>query len=158
MDWWCTITQNDAFEAVEKSILHTPVLDLPDTVRLFSVFRDALTLPLDVQYCKIARWSWACCRVWVSPAKSYIDELSSSWQRDTFNEVSSRQTMNLSAWLQALLIDTNHASLSTATKSPHLSQRMDRWLFLFAAYNFEFTYKSGSRNALADALSRRPDY
>ena len=56
------------------------------------------------------------------------------------------------------VIYTDHASLRTATKSPHLSRRMARWLSFFAEYNFEVKSKPGKRNALADALSRRPDY
>jgi hypothetical protein len=53
---------------------------------------------------------------------------------------------------------TDHASLRTATKSPHLSQRMARWLSFFSEYNFVVHYKPGKTNILANALSRRPDY
>ena len=35
---------------------------------------------------------------------------------------------------------------------------MARWLSFFAEYNFEVKCKPGKQNALADALSRRPDY
>ncbi|POM62500.1 polymerase [Phytophthora palmivora] len=56
------------------------------------------------------------------------------------------------------VIYTDHASLRTATNSPHLSQRMARWLLFFAEYNFRVEYKPGKLNVLADALSRRPDY
>ena len=56
------------------------------------------------------------------------------------------------------VIYTDHASLRTATQSPHFSQRMARWLSFFAEYNFEVKYKPGKQNALADYLSRRPDY
>ncbi|GMF63097.1 unnamed protein product [Phytophthora fragariaefolia] len=34
---------------------------------------------------------------------------------------------------------------------------MARWLSFFTEYNFEVKYKPGKQNALADALSRRPD-
>ena len=34
------------------------------------------------------------------------------------------------------IVHTDHASLRTAVKSPHLSQRMARWLSFFAEYNF----------------------
>jgi len=56
------------------------------------------------------------------------------------------------------VIYTDHASLRTATQSPHLSHRMARWLSFFAEYNLEVKYKPGKQNALVDALSRRPDY
>ncbi|GMF27668.1 unnamed protein product [Phytophthora fragariaefolia] len=56
------------------------------------------------------------------------------------------------------VIYTDHASLRMATSSPHLSQRMARWLSFFAEYNFTVEYKPRKQNVLADALSRRPDY
>ncbi|POM73111.1 LOW QUALITY PROTEIN: Pol protein [Phytophthora palmivora] len=57
-----------------------------------------------------------------------------------------------------IVIYTDHASLWTATNSPHLSQRMARWLSFFAEYNFRVEYKPGKLNMFAEALSRRPDY
>ncbi|KAG2768547.1 hypothetical protein PC129_g23611 [Phytophthora cactorum] len=56
------------------------------------------------------------------------------------------------------VVYTDHASLRTAVKSPHISQRMARWLSLFAEYDFRVEYKPGRLNVVADALSRRSDY
>ena len=53
---------------------------------------------------------------------------------------------------------TDHASLRTAVKTPHMSQRMARWLSYFSGYNFVVFYKTGKNEILADALSRHPDY
>ncbi|KAE9226727.1 hypothetical protein PF005_g5022 [Phytophthora fragariae] len=59
---------------------------------------------------------------------------------------------------QTFAVYTDHASLRTAMKSPHLSQCMARWLSFFAEYDFVVHYKPSKNNILADALSRRPDY
>ena len=56
------------------------------------------------------------------------------------------------------VVYTYHASLRTATQSPHLYQRRACWLLFFAEYNFEVKYYPGKQNVLADTLSRRPDY
>ena len=56
------------------------------------------------------------------------------------------------------IVYTDHASLLTAFKSPHLSQRMARWLTFVAEYNFSVEYKLGRLNIVADAISCRHNF
>ena len=56
------------------------------------------------------------------------------------------------------VVYTDHASLRTAVNSPHLSQRMARWMSFFVEYDFSVESKPGRLNVVADALSRRPDF
>ncbi|RAW28964.1 hypothetical protein PC110_g14659 [Phytophthora cactorum] len=56
------------------------------------------------------------------------------------------------------VVYTDHASLRTVVKSPHISQQMARWLSFFAEYDFWVEYKPGKLNVVADALSLRLDY
>ena len=47
---------------------------------------------------------------------------------------------------------------ATSIKSPHLSQRIARWLSFLSEYNFVVHYKQVNANKFVDALLRRPDY
>ncbi|CAH0521445.1 unnamed protein product [Peronospora belbahrii] len=53
---------------------------------------------------------------------------------------------------------TDHASLRTVVKTPHLSQRMAHWSSFFSEYNFVVFHKPGKNSILANARSRRPNY
>uniref|UniRef100_A0AAV1T8D4 Reverse transcriptase domain-containing protein n=1 Tax=Peronospora matthiolae TaxID=2874970 RepID=A0AAV1T8D4_9STRA len=157
---WCWgNTEHNAFEAVKESLLQAPILALPDSGRPFSVVCDAsdfaigsalLQTDVDGRERVIAFES----RQLKAAEKNY--------------PVHDKELLAMKYALvkfrvhllgsKPFVIYTDHASLRTATQSPHLSQRMARWLSFFAEYNFEVKYKPGKQNVLADALSRRPDY
>ena len=159
VEWCWSSTEYDAFKAVKESLLHAPILALPDPDRSFSVVCDAsdfaigsalLQTDADGRERVIAYES----RQLKAAEKNY--------------PVHDKELLAMKYALvkfrvhllgsKPFVIYTDHASLRTATQSPHLSQRMARWLSFFAEYNFEVKYKPGKQNALADALSRRPDY
>ncbi|CAI5720554.1 unnamed protein product [Peronospora farinosa] len=157
---WCWHAEHeDAFQAVKASLLHAPILAFPDPDRPFSVVCDASDFAFGsalLQTDDEGRERVIACEI--SPAESC---------RKNY-PVHDKELLAMKYALvkfrvhllgsKPFVIDTDHASLGTATQSPHLSQRMSRWLSFFAEYNFEVKYKQGEQNALADALSRRPDY
>jgi hypothetical protein len=53
---------------------------------------------------------------------------------------------------------TDHKNLTSFTTTKILNRRQVRWSEGLSAYNFTITYRKGSENARADALSRRKDY
>ena len=53
---------------------------------------------------------------------------------------------------------TDHKNLIYFTTSKILNRRQVRWAETLASYNFIISYRKGSDNARADALSRRSDY
>jgi RNase H-like domain found in reverse transcriptase len=53
---------------------------------------------------------------------------------------------------------TDHKNLIYFTTTKQLNRRQTRWAETLASYNFRITYRKGSENAKADALSRRADY
>lgn len=53
---------------------------------------------------------------------------------------------------------TDHKNLTSFTTTKILNRRQVRWSEELSAYNFTITYRKGSENTRADALSRRKDY
>jgi hypothetical protein len=159
VEWQWTKDHQESFDTVKQSLREAPILMLPDYTKPFHVVCDA------------SQFAIGCALM------QHDDE-----GRERVAAYESRQLQaaelnypvhdkELLAMKYALAkfrvhllgeakfaIYTDHASLRTAVKSPHLSQRMARWLSFFAEYNFVVHYKPGSTNILADALSRRPDF
>ena len=154
VDWCWGSTKHDAFQAVKESLLHAPILALPDPDRPFSVVGDAsdfaigsalLQTDVDGRERVIAFES----RQLKAAEKNYpVHEKELLAMK--YALVKFRVHLLGS---KPFVIYTDHASLRTATQSSHLSQRMARWLSFFAEYNFEVKYKPGKQNALTDALS-----
>ncbi|GMF49885.1 unnamed protein product [Phytophthora fragariaefolia] len=157
--WSWTSEAQPAFEAIKSSLQSAPILALPDKDRPFSVVCDASDFAI-------------CCALLQADAEGRERVVSFQSRQlkaaETNYPVHDKELLVMKYALvkfrvhllgqKPLVIYTDHASLCTATSSPHLSQRMARWLSFFAEYNFTVEYKPEKQNVLADALSRRTNY
>ncbi|GMF53771.1 unnamed protein product [Phytophthora fragariaefolia] len=157
--WLLTSEAQQAFEAIKNSLQSAPILALPAEDRPFSVVCDASDFAIGC----------ALLQVDAEGRERVVSFQSRQLKAGKRNyPVHDKELLAMKYALvkfrvhllgqKPFVIYTDHASLRTATSSPHLSQRMARWLSFFAEYNFTVEYKPGKQNVLVDALSRRPDY
>ncbi|KAG3091674.1 hypothetical protein PI125_g17368 [Phytophthora idaei] len=148
-----------ALDAVKTRLSTAPVLMLPDHSKPFHVVCDASDFAID---CALMQFDDEGCERVVSYQSRQLKPAERNYPVHDKEPLAMRYALiKFRVYLlgeQTFAVYTDHASLCTATKSPHLSQRMARWLSLFFEYNFVVHYKPGKSNILADALSRRPDY
>ncbi|CAI5702799.1 unnamed protein product [Peronospora effusa] len=148
-----------AFEAVKKSLASAPVLVLPDDSKPFHVVCDASDFAIG---CALMQFDDEGRERVVSYQSRQMKPAEKNYPVHDKELLAMRYALiKFRVHLlgeRTFALYTDHASLRTAMKSPHLSQRMARWLSFFSECNFVVHYKPGKTNILADALSRRPDY
>jgi hypothetical protein len=157
--WEWRPEHQDAFDAVKKSLASAPVLMLPDTSRPFHVVCDASDFVIG---CALMQFDDEGRERVVSYQSRQMKPAEKNYPVHDKGLLAMRYALiKFRVYLlgeQTFAVYTDHASLRTAMKMPHLSQHMARWLSFFAEYNFVVDFKPGKNNILADALSRRPDY
>uniref|UniRef100_H3H4F2 RNA-directed DNA polymerase n=1 Tax=Phytophthora ramorum TaxID=164328 RepID=H3H4F2_PHYRM len=148
-----------AFDSVKKSLASAPILMLPDDAKPFHVVCDASDFAIG---CALMQFDNEGCERVLCYQSRQMKPAERNYPVHDKELLAMRYALiKFRVYLlgeQTFAVYTDHASLRTAMKSPHLSQRMARWLSFFAEYNFVVHYKPGKNNILADALSRRPDY
>ncbi|KAF1331237.1 reverse transcriptase, partial [Globisporangium splendens] len=148
-----------AFEEVKRSLREAPVLALPNHDKPFHVVCDASDYAIG---CALMQHDDGGHERVVSYQSRQLRSAERNYPVHDKEPLAMKYSLiKFRVYLlgkERFAIYTDHASLRTAVKTPHLSQRMARWFSFFAEYNFVVHYKPGKTNILADALSRRPDY
>lgn len=159
VEWKWSQDHQAAFEEVKRSLREAPVLALPNHNKPFHVVCDASDFAIG---CALMQHDDEGHERVVSYQSRQLRPAERNYPVHDKELLAMRYALvKFRVYLlgeERFAIYTDHASLRTATKTPHLSQRMARWLSFFAEYNFVVHYKPGKTNILADALSRRPDY
>ena len=154
-----TDEQQSAFDSVKASLQSAPILALPDFSKTFHVVCDASKFAIG---CALMQHDDEGHERVISYQSRQLRPAELNYPVHDKELLAMKYALvKFRVYLmggKTFAIYTDHASLRTATKSPHLSQRMARWLSFFSEYNFVVHYKPGKTNILADALSRRPDY
>lgn len=155
--WEWTDEEQRAFDSIKRSLIEAPVLAIADQDKPFFVVCDASDNAIGCAL--MQRDSDDRERV-----ISYESRQLKSAERNY--PVHDKELLAMKYALakyrvyllgdRPFVVYTDHASLRTAINSPHISQRMARWLSFFAEFNFTVEYKPGRFNVIADALSRRP--
>ncbi|KAG2977106.1 hypothetical protein PC119_g21998 [Phytophthora cactorum] len=131
---WCWEVEHDeTFQAVKESLLRAPILALPDPDRPFSVACDASNFAIG---CALLQAD--------AEGRERVIALESRQLKAAEKNypVHDKELLAMKYALvkfrvhllgsKPFVIYTDHASLRTATQSPHLSQTMARWLSFFA--------------------------
>jgi hypothetical protein len=157
--WIWTDERNDSFICVKSSLQKAPILALPNHSKTFHVVCDASKFAIG---CALMQFDDEGHERVISYQSRQLKPAEMNYPVHDKELLAMKYALvKFRVYLMGqdrFAIYTDHASLRTATKSPHLSQRMARWLSFFSEYNFVVHYKPGKNNILADALSRRPDY
>lgn len=157
--WNWTPERDNAFRLIKQSLVEAPILALPNLEKPFHVVCDASDFAIgcallqfdDEEKERVISYQSR----QLKPAERNYPVHDKELLAMKFALVKFRVYLLGS---KPFIVYTDHASLRTAIKSPHLSQRMARWLSFFAEYNFTVEYKPGKLNFIGDSLSRRPDW
>ncbi|KAF1336745.1 Pol protein, partial [Globisporangium splendens] len=159
VEWKRSKDRETAFEEVKRSLREAPVLALPNHDKPFHVVCDASDYAIG---CALMQHDDEGHERAVSYQSRQLRPAERNYPVHDKELLAMKYSLvKFRVYLlgeERFAIYTDHASLRTAVKTPHLSQRMARWFSFFAEYNFIVHYKPGKTNILADALSRRPDY
>ncbi|KAH9151584.1 hypothetical protein AeRB84_005833 [Aphanomyces euteiches] len=156
--WVWTDECNEAFNAVKQSMMAAPVLALPDFSRPFSVVCDASVKAI------------GCCLMQVGADGRDRPVSYQSRQLQKAEKAYPVHDLELLAMKYALtkfriyllgskpfVVYTDHASLRTAVQSPHISQRMARWLSFFAECAFAPSFNDTTLNHVSHVHSNLLD-
>ena len=155
--WTWGAVQKESFEALKASLCSAPVLLIPDPSLPYTLNTDACNYAIGATLQQdhgnglqpVAYRSKK-----LSPAERNYDtrekefmalfDACSHWRHYLHND-------------EPFTLRTDHESLKYVQTMPHMSNRIARWMEKMADFHYKIEHIAGTKNVVADALSRRHD-
>ncbi|KAG2800601.1 hypothetical protein PC118_g20314 [Phytophthora cactorum] len=136
-EWKWTAECQQAFDAVKQGLTEAPILAAADQDRPFHVVCDASDFAIG---CTLMQHDHEGCDRVVYYQSRQLKPAERNYPVHDNELLAMKYALaKFRVYLlgsRPIVVYTDHASLRTAVKSPHISQRMARWLSFFAEYDF----------------------
>ena len=146
--------QQSAFEELKEKLSSPPVLAFPDFSQPFYIVTDASSIGLGAclmqlhgtKYRPIAYYSRK-----LRPAERNY----SVTDQESLAVVEALKNFRFIVFGNKVTVFTDHVAVLELLKNPHTSGRRARWFITIQDYDVELRHIPGTRNVVADALSRQ---
>lgn len=144
---------NEAFRDLKGRFTDAPILSHPDTSRQFVVEVDASDVGVGAILSQRSSSDHK-----LHPCAFFSRRLSPAERNyDVGNRelLAAKLALEWRHWLEGpFVVWTDHKNLAYVQSARRLNSRQARWALFFGRFNFSLTFRPGSRNGKADALSR----
>ena len=148
--------QVEAFEELKLRLCSAPILQVPNTEIPFRIQTDSSDFAIGAALLQQHEGKWLPC-AYLSKKLSDAEIKYEVHERELYALI-----LALKEWRHYLsgkfIVQVDHEPLVHFYKQSNLSGRQARWQELMQNYDMEITYIPGSKNIVADCLSRRPDH
>ncbi len=160
VQWEWTDEREEAFQRLKELICAEPVLLMPQLEQLFELEVDTSNYAIGAtlnQKDEIGQWHPV---AYYSTTLSETERNYNIYDKELLAVVKSLRHWRtyLAGAPHQIVIHTDHSNLLYWKEPRKISQRIVREFQELQEYNFVLKHVAGTKNARADALSRRPDY
>jgi hypothetical protein len=155
VEWRWTEEQEFAFERVKVILTSKPLLIYPDFEHPFRLVTDASKVGLGACLMQDLGRGWQPV-AYASKVNSAAETNYSITELECLAVVWSVKLFRPQLYGRTFTIVTDHAALKWLMTRTNPAGRLHRWSLTLQEYDFEITYRPGSTNVVADALSRAP--
>lgn len=155
VEWQWTEEQQWAFERIKAALTTRPLLAYPNFSLPFRVVTDASKVGLGACLMQDQGRGWQPV-AYASKVNSDAEAKYSITELECLAVVWAVKLFRPYVYGRSFEIVTDHAALKWLMTRPNLAGRLHRWSLVLQEYDFTISYRPGTTNVVADALSRAP--